>query len=83
MKQASYLILSDTPDKMILSDVGPWDLHPTITNAAEDVIKELHQAGKLSGAKELLYYDSEGVLSRLRHDGQGNFLGFASSEEGK
>lgn len=66
-----------TNDVVLIADVGPWDVYPTVTNDAEDVVKKLTAIGRLKPGRQLLYYDSEGVLSELLHDGAGVFLGFA------
>lgn len=62
---------------MIVRDIGPWDVYPTITNAAEVLVKHLHDHHNL-GVRELFYYDTEGQLDQLVHDGNGNFLTFKS-----
>lgn len=61
-RPANYRVVEDTPDKLVLEDVGPWDRHFTITNDAENVMNELH--GRLHGRK-LFYFDSEGELTEL------------------
>ena len=61
---------------LTIRDLGPWDQHPTVTNDAEDVLARLHCEGKLPAGRRLYYYDSEGRLDELKHDGQGHFTGF-------
>lgn len=46
----------------------------SVTNDAENVIKELHEQIDLTG-KRVQYYDSEGQLDRLLHK-DGVFAGF-------
>lgn len=73
MKQPNYTIESDTPDYLLIRDIGPWDQHPTVTNAAEQVVEDL--AIRLSGRK-LYYIDSEGETDRILVE-NGQFAGFA------
>jgi len=61
-KPANFGIVSETEDRIILQDVGPWDKHFTITNDAENVVEKL--LPRLKG-RRLLYYDSEGELTEL------------------
>jgi hypothetical protein len=71
-RTANYEILDATPYHLVIRDIGPWDKYPTITNDAENVVAEL--AEQLAG-RMLLYFDSEGELSRLRVR-EGRFAGF-------
>ena len=74
---ARYLIESDRPGQpLVLRDVGPWDLHLTITNNAEEVVKELAGMGLLPNGRALHYYDSRGELDQLLVR-DGAFAGFA------
>lgn len=66
---------------VVLKDIGPHDRYLTITNAAEDVVRELHAAGEL-GDKRLFYIDTDGCLDELRHAGP-IFTGFSSGPEGR
>jgi hypothetical protein len=61
-REASFNIVSELSDKIILEDLGPWDKHLTITNDAENVVKKLLPMLK---GRRLLYYDSEGELTEL------------------
>lgn len=67
---------------LVIKDITPWDQHPTVTNDAEWVVENLYSRGLLLGSKLLLYYDSEGHLDQLLHDGQGHFTGFAPGPRG-
>jgi hypothetical protein len=71
--RANYTVVAQYADRLIIRDVGPWDKHMTVTNDAENVVKEL--AAQLNG-RMLLYFDSEGELGRL-HVRDGKFVGFA------
>jgi hypothetical protein len=73
MKSPNYQIIEETADYILIQDLGPWDFYPTITNAAELVVKEL--LPKLHICKKLYYLDSEGEKAEiLIVDGQ--FGGF-------
>jgi hypothetical protein len=72
-QRAKYTIVAQYADRLIIRDVGPWDKHMTVTNDAENVVKEL---AKLLNGRMLLYIDSEGELGRL-HVRDGKFAGFA------
>ena len=72
MRAANFAIIEDTDDVLCLQDLGPWDRFQTITNAAEDVVKQL--APVLRG-RRLEYIDSEGQRDQiLVRDGR--FIGF-------
>jgi hypothetical protein len=67
-------------DVLVIRDLsrsggGPHDAHKTVTNDAEAVVRFLDRSGALE-RKRLLYYDSDGELGELLHDGRGNFIGF-------
>ena len=80
MRNASYSVLQKDPRKLVIQDKGPWDQHPTVTNAAETVVAELAMSGQLDN-RHLVYIDSEGDWGELKHDGNGTFTGFAPWEE--
>ena len=61
---------------LYIRDIGPWDQHPSVTNDAEGVVERLLASRRLQPGIRLFYYDSEGVLDELRHDGT-RFIGFA------
>jgi hypothetical protein len=67
-------------DTLVINDVGPHSQYMTVTNDAERVVAHLHKRGDLPPARRLLYYDSEGELGQLRHDGAGKFLGYAPAD---
>jgi hypothetical protein len=75
MSKANYKVIVDQSDLMVIKDLGPWDQYMTVTNDAENVVKELSEKYGLAN-KTLLYYDSEGLLSELTHD-EGEFTGFS------
>src|SRR5579885_3128206 len=77
---ASYEIVfsETTPPVLTIRDLGPWCEVPTITNDAQHVVRELHQKGFLKAGRKLHYYDSDGRLDELLHDGAGRFMGFCA-----
>jgi hypothetical protein len=78
MGVANYAILENrSNDKvLVIEDRGPWHRYKTVTNAAEEVVAELHASGRL-GTRRLFYYDSDGRKDELTHNGNGVFTGFA------
>lgn len=73
MRTPNYTVVEDSPERLLLRDIGPWNCHPTITNAAEEVVAEL--AERL-GDRPLYYIDSEGDTTQLLVQ-NGQFAGFA------
>jgi hypothetical protein len=73
MNRANYTIVGDTPEQLIIRDESPWERHATVTNDAEQVVKDL--APKL-GKRRLLYIDSLGDLDEIVHR-DGKFVGFS------
>lgn len=69
----NYTVVSENDTEMVIMDVGPWDVFPTITNNVEAVVNDL--AGRL-GDRKLLYYDSEGDLDEILVKNE-RFAGFA------
>jgi len=78
MNGAKYEVVSRDAEKVVLRDVGPWSQHPTVTNDAEQVVEDV---ALWAGARRILYYDSDGELTELRHDGA-RFTGFAFVKSG-
>lgn len=78
---ASYELIWDmsTPTRLVIRDVGPHDQHKTVTNDAEWVVARLLDCGWLKPHMRLFYYDSEGTLDELRHDGR-RFTGFGCGQ---
>lgn len=72
MRLPNYEVLSDTPDCLLLRDVGPWDEFPTITNAAEELVEHLKP---LRPGQRLEYIDSEGNCDEILIE-NGRFVGF-------
>ena len=76
-KPANYEIVEAESSSIILviRDIGPWDVHFTITNDVENVVEALHSAGQLPRGRRLWYYDSEGCLDELLVK-NGRYAGF-------
>lgn len=72
---AHWNLLSISPERIVLEDVGPWDRYMTITNAAESVVEEVNQRYGI-GKRRLFYYDSSDELTELLVK-DGKFAGFA------
>ena len=73
MTRLNFTIVSRTSDCLVIKDIGPWDVYPTVTNQAETVVKQL--APGLDG-RRLEYIDSEGQQDELLVK-DGEFAGFA------
>jgi hypothetical protein len=70
---ARFEIVKETEEYIIIKDLGPWYIHFTVTNDAEQVVKRL--ASHLAG-RRLFYVDSNGDKDELLvRDGE--FAGFA------
>lgn len=74
MSGAKYRIEERTSEMIVIRDVGRDCM--SVTNDAEAVVLELQRNGMLDG-RRLFYYDSEGQLDELEHDGNGVFRGYA------
>lgn len=75
--RAQYRIEEQTDDKIVIRDVGRDCM--SVTNDAEAVVRDLQRNGMLDG-RRLFYYDTDGQLDELKHDGRGTFRGFAPGE---
>lgn len=69
---------------VVVRDVGHDRGFPTVTNDAEQVVETLlrlmARLGDPPGTR-IFYYDSEGTLSELRHDGE-RYAGIANVLQG-
>lgn len=74
MMRAKYRIEEQNDDRVVIRDVGQDCM--SVTNDAESVVLDLQRNGMLD-ARQLFYYDSDGRLDELKHDGHGAFKGFA------
>ena len=79
MNRPNFIIESETEDCLLIRDIGPWDHHPSVTNAAEEVVEEL--APHLHG-RRLEYIDSDGQRDQLLVR-DGKFAGFAPAGKGE
>jgi len=75
-RRANYTIVASDRNQVIIQDVGPWDQYPTVTNDAENVVKELVAKGYLADGRRLFYYDTDGILDEILVK-DGAFAGFA------
>lgn len=71
-----YDVVHQSADQIVIRDVGHCQGKRTVTNDVDAVVAHLHRTGLL-GNRRLLYYDSQGALDEIEHDGAGHFLGFA------
>jgi len=78
MRDPSFEVVEQTGHCVLLRDCGPWETHPTITNAAERVVEIV--APMLRG-RRLEYIDSEGRRDQLLVK-DGRFAGFAPAHVG-
>jgi hypothetical protein len=74
--RANYRIVRKDRGQVIIEDIGPWDEHTSVTNDAENVVRELTAAGFIDDGRRLFYYDSEGRLDEILVK-DGIFIGFA------
>lgn len=77
---AQYEVEQDDGLVVVIRDLGPWHRFPTVINDAECVVARLHAEGRLGVGRRLFYWDSEGDLAEIEHDGVGGFLGFKHAE---
>lgn len=68
-----YAVIKVTDAWMLVRDIGPWDVRPTITNVPEIVVEELRD--RLEDRK-LYYIDSYGEVDELIVK-EGRFRSFA------
>lgn len=72
--RSQYRVEEQSDVKIVIRDVGKNCM--SVTNDAESVVRDLQRNGMLD-SRQLFYYDSEGQLDEIKHDGAGNFKGFA------
>jgi hypothetical protein len=63
MKKSNYKIIEVNDDFVIIRDIGPWNEYLSVTNDAENVVKDL--ANLLADGRRLAYYDSENCLDEI------------------
>lgn len=54
-------------DAILLTDLGPWDFFPTITNRPNQVVEFLYAYGYLKPGQRLFYMDEMGIKDRIHH----------------
>lgn len=72
-KMKGYRITNVTDTSLTITDIGPWDKFPTVTNRIEEVIDELKD---LLEGKRLYIVDSEGKKDRVLIE-NGKFAGWS------
>lgn len=75
LPRARFHVMRDAPGVLVLRDVGPWDVHPTVTNDIEAVIAHLFETAQLMPTQQLFYIDSGGSLTEV-YVKDGKFAGF-------
>ena len=73
MHLPNYEIVEQTHDYILIRDIGPWNIHKTVTNDAENVVFQLVPSLK---GRRLLYIDSDGEHGELLIK-DGKFNGFS------
>ena len=74
-RHANYAVEMITATRVVIRDMGPWDKHPSVTNDVEWVLADLINKHGIDPNVELMYYDSNGDLDIIIHDGV-KFEGF-------
>lgn len=78
MNAVFEIVHSESTDgALVIRDLGPWDVHRTITNDAERVVEEL--AEYLPDGRRLFYYDSQNQRDEIIVS-HGRFVGFMPGE---
>jgi len=71
-KMEGYYVSNVTDTSLTITDIGPWDKFPTVTNRIEEVVEELKD---LLEGKKLYVIDSEGKKDRVLIE-NGKFAGW-------
>jgi hypothetical protein len=72
----NFVVVENNPDgPYVIRDIGPWDQHPTVTNGAEHVVRQLVAQGMLANGRRFFYHDSSGDLDEILVV-DGKFAGF-------
>lgn len=56
-RRANYAVLAETDKVIYLKDIGPHHIFRGVTNAAEDVVRELRSLGQI-GTKRVWYSEA-------------------------
>ena len=75
---ANFSIIEVTQRSVVLRDLGPWDIFPTITNDAPNVVRRVRHV--LRG-RRLFYWDSMGELTELCLTDNCKFREFRHAEQ--
>jgi len=68
MKKSNYVVIEDDllhEKPLVIRDIGPWDEYLSVTNDAENVVKELRAIGMLPDGRRLFYIDTEGESAEI------------------
>ena len=65
MKKSNYHLYNTGKGEILITDIGPWDKHPTVTNDIENVLYEIR--GLLVDNPKLNYIDSEGIICKINY----------------
>lgn len=71
-KMEGYYVSNATDTSLTITDIGPWDKFPTVTNRIEKVVEELKD---LLGGRKLYVVDSGGQRDRVLIE-NGKFAGW-------
>jgi len=69
--RCSFETVKTTEGMLVIRDA---DGMTSVTNQADQVVRHFNDLGM--GVRRLYYYDTDGKLDELEHDGKGKFLGF-------
>ena len=75
---SSFETVCNTPEKIVIRDIGHDDGYMSVTNDIDRIVKHLYSQGVLR-SKRLFYYDSEGELVEALHKA-GEFLEYVPGD---
>lgn len=75
MRRARWRIVEAGHGYLVIKDIGPWNIHKTVTNDIEKVVEDLLFSGFLLPSQRLFCIDSEGNKDEILLDATG-FKGF-------
>lgn len=74
--RASYTVIMNRSDFMVIKDNCLQNNTMSVTNDAENVVAHVHAHTNLYKGKILYYVDTDNRVDSLGHDGLGNFTTF-------
>lgn len=75
MRHANFYIVEANAIQVVIADLGPHDVYPTVTNDVEHVVGQLLKCGTLQPGRRLLYDDGLGQRDEILWNAAG-FVGF-------